>query len=152
MVESAKVFDFKVEKFNLQLRRDVEESLEPVAGDPTIHTMGDSEIMAFCNMVELQWKLEEFHDIMKDRIAERSTKMMRASMDGLQPQELFEMAQDINVFENDREAYDYFHALALYEYRNKDFVWTIRVLTDNFTHRYDIRQGFKVVRLAKRYS
>ena len=152
VTEEAQIFDFQEAVFNKRLKEEVETSLQPIMGDMIVGELTENLIKEFCEVTELYWRLDEFADIMKDRIANNSTKFVRASMDMATPDELLTLAQEVRAFETDKEAYDYFKYVATYEAKHKNLVLSVRSHIDNFTHHYDIRQGFKIVRLEKKYS
>lgn len=149
---NAEVFDFATEKFSRELRKEVDESLDQIMGDMVVFELPEDMVLDFCEMFEYEMRLQTFADILKDRLASNSQKIVRAHLDNSSPQEVFDMASDIKLFESDKEAYDYFKCLATWEARHKSFVLKLRTAMDNFTHKFEVRQGFKVVRLGKKYS
>jgi hypothetical protein len=148
---SKEIIDLSDYRYNFGKRQTVEELLEPVAGDMVIGQLPPALIVAFVETQHLAFKLEEYVSHIRDKIADRTKTVARAQLDGEKWDDLVRIAGELPLFDSDEEAGEYFHALASYEAKHKELVLEIRMLTSNFIYGYDIRQDFKVVRLAKRF-
>lgn len=144
-----KVIQLEAYRVTKGLIDEVAASLEPVAGDPILGVLDSPLIGEFANVAKLEWQINDFNDIIKDRIASNTSQVARevldrslTALDDLQ----------VKVFETDAEAYQYFAAVTQYNYRRAKLVYDIRTHVNNFTHRYEVRAGFKVVQLGKKYS
>lgn len=144
------VLSFEEGKYSIERMREVAGILEPIAGDMVVWILPPDLIEEFVEVVHLQAQMDICIDILKDRVANRSVHIVRESLD--HTIDVAQMARDMQVFESDAEAYEYFKFLAEYEYRQKKLVYNIRGAINNYTHRYDIRAGFKVVLLEKKYT
>jgi hypothetical protein len=131
-------------------RTDVEENLEPVAGDRIIGTLGGNMPDAFCEMTILEMELEEFSQKLRERAVSRvSNLILEGEMDMSQ---IMSQALDHGLFDSELEASEIFEKQALYYKLHSEFWYNVRTLFDCWNEWLAIRHDFHIVSLGKKFA
>jgi hypothetical protein len=141
---------FGVEKPVSYTRLDVEETLEPVAGDKIIGTLGGNMPDAFVEMTILELELEEFAATLRERAVNRvAGQIIEGNMD---MQSIMTQALDHGLFTSETEAADMFEKQALYYKLHSEFWYNVRTLFDCWNDWLAIRHDFHIVSLGKKFT
>jgi hypothetical protein len=131
-------------------RADVENELEPVAGDRIIGTLGGNLPDTFVELTILEMELE---DIAQDLRARAVKHVSNIILDGeTDSAKLMQEATTHGLFHSEEEAAELFEKQALYYKMHSDFWYNVRTLFDCWNDWLSIRHDFHIVSVGKKFT
>jgi hypothetical protein len=131
---------------------EVEDILEPVAGATILGELDQPLRVQYSELVDIETELADRTDAMRKVMFGNISSRLQDEWDGSPDQTWLRKLGEEAPFANEEEAYSYYELIARWEEANTAFWYACKLTCKGFNDTCQIRQGFKVVSLGKKFK